>query len=246
MKKIIVLGFPHCGTTILKSVISHIDEVHNIVEETEEITPKEIALAEASGKKYILCKFPFIRDKFFTSNYEDYIKILIIRNPLWVFSSLNKRMEYKISESHNIDKYIEHCSLYLKQLQETKTQQTEGQETEGQEELKPKNIYFLKYENLFENNYKNIRDILDSIGFNYTDNIFDNTKYANLVTPAIAIPKTKVENKLHGQYRTWQINQSFVNNNDVSKLDLKKEQIEKLTNNDTIKQLYPNLKYPVA
>ena len=40
MNKIIIFGFPHCGTTILKSIIGHIDEVQEIIHECSYIEQK--------------------------------------------------------------------------------------------------------------------------------------------------------------------------------------------------------------
>ena len=87
MSKILICGFPHCGTTILKSIIGHIDDVEEIIDETTIIN-------KPTNKKYILCKHPFTDKKFFEKDYEKYIKIFIIRNPVFVFSSLNKRFNY--------------------------------------------------------------------------------------------------------------------------------------------------------
>jgi len=36
-QKIIICGFPHSGTTILKSIMGHIDEIDEIYEETQKI-----------------------------------------------------------------------------------------------------------------------------------------------------------------------------------------------------------------
>ena len=76
-------------------------------------------LNNESEKNFILCKWPFIsrgyntttdsvtKNNFFiNSYYNNYIKIFIIRNPLFVFSSLNKRYSYKIPSNHSIDVYI--------------------------------------------------------------------------------------------------------------------------------------------
>ena len=62
-KKIIIIGFPHCGTSILKSIIGHIDDVEEIYNETNII--KEIQ----TDKKFILCKFPFAYNNFFSKEY---------------------------------------------------------------------------------------------------------------------------------------------------------------------------------
>ena len=57
-QKILICGFPHCGTSILKSIIGHIEDVEEIYDEIYSITKK-------SDKKFILCKWPFTIDNFF-------------------------------------------------------------------------------------------------------------------------------------------------------------------------------------
>ena len=79
MNKIIIFGFPHCGTTILKSIIGHIDEVQEIIPECSYINSK-------ITKKFAVCKTPFTRGFFFSSpTWNNYYKIFIIRNPFYVF-----------------------------------------------------------------------------------------------------------------------------------------------------------------
>ena len=51
---------------------------------------------------------------FFAKEYKDYKKIFIIRNPLFVFSSLNKRFEYAIRDDHNFDCYINALTKFIK------------------------------------------------------------------------------------------------------------------------------------
>jgi len=53
---------------------------------------------------------------------------------------------------------------------------------------------------------------------------------------------TKPDNIQHVKYRTWQINQSFVSNNEHSKLDLSDHQKIQITNNPYVLQLYPDIK----
>tara|TARA_A100001015_G_C14740200_1_gene613360 strand:+ start:93 stop:341 length:249 start_codon:yes stop_codon:yes gene_type:complete len=69
-QKIIIFGFPHCGTTILKSIIGHIEDVYEIYKETKLINI-------STTKQFILCKYPFTLDEFFDEKYKDYIKIFI-------------------------------------------------------------------------------------------------------------------------------------------------------------------------
>jgi hypothetical protein len=90
MKKLMVTGFPHCGTTILKSVIGHCDNVKELVHETAIICEEDMN----SDHEFILCKWPWARENTFRDKkFNDYIKIFIIRNPLWIYSSLNKRCD---------------------------------------------------------------------------------------------------------------------------------------------------------
>lgn len=217
MSKILIFGFPHCGTSILKSIIGHIDDVDEIIQETDIIT-------KSITNKYILCKSPYTLDKFFTDKYNDYIKIFIIRNPLYVFSSLNKRFNYKIPERVSINKYIESIKRFCYYKNNPST-----------------NLYTITYEDMFDNNYQHLKKILNNIGFKYTDKIFDNTKYENKIIPNTKLLDEKPKNIEHAEYRTWQINQSFVSNNDSSKLDISDKQKFKLLNDINILTIYPDI-----
>ena len=106
-QKIIIFGFPHSGTSILKSLIGHIDDVDEIYQESNIIN-------QFTNKKFILCKHPFTESSFFNKDYKDYIKIFIIRNPLFVFSSLNKRYNYKILSCVSIDNYINTIKYFIR------------------------------------------------------------------------------------------------------------------------------------
>lgn len=211
-KKILICGFPHCGTTILKSVIGHIEEVEEIIHECKEINI-------TSNKKFILCKWPFIENTFFSEKYKDYIKIFIIRNPLFVFSSLNKRFNHNIPDDHSFDNYVNTIKMYIK----CKNNNSE-------------NIYTIRYEDLFENDFQKLKEIINNIGIKYNNDIFDNSKYKN-VSHDLKIRKTT----RHDLYRTWQINQPFINNNNISKLDLSELQKIYCIYNSYILQIYPEI-----
>jgi len=215
-QKILIFGFPHCGSSILKSIFGHIEEVEEIVLECMWIEKK-------TNKKFAVCKFPVALDQFFSEKYKDYIKIFIIRNPLFVFSSLNKRFNYKIPDDHCFDRYVYILNLFCK-----------NKNTE--------NVYTIRYEDLFENDYHNLKKIINNIGIKYDDIIFDNTKYTNLINDNIKVPKKKPKNIEHNEYRTWQINQTFVSKNDISKIDLSEIQKEQIINNHYVLKLYPDIK----
>ena len=52
---------------------------------------------------------------------------------------------------------------------------------------------------------------------------------------------TKPKNSEHALYRTWQINQPFVSNNDILKIDLNEVQKQQIVNNAYILQVYPDI-----
>ena len=72
-----------------------------------------------------------------------------------------------------------------------------------------------------------MKKILNDTGFQYDDSIFDNSKYTNVILNGVILVDKKPQNNNHGVYRTWQINQPFISDNDISKIDLNEVQIEK-------------------
>ena len=214
-QKILICGFPHCGTSILKSILGHIEEVEEVEYECKEIN-------KTSNKKFIVCKFPFTYTEFFNDKYKDYIKIFIIRNPLFVFSSLNKRFNYNIPNNHNFNKYVETIQKFIDYKNNPE-----------------KNVYTIKYEDLFENDHHKIKEIINNIGIKFDDSIFNNTSFTNVICPNIELVDKTPANTDHEIYRTWQINQPFVSNNDISKIDLSDSQKEEIITNYHVLQIYP-------
>ena len=102
-------------------------------------------------------------------------------------------------------------------------------------------VYTIRYEDLFKNNYQELKSILDSIGMEYTNDIFDNTKYKNSIGYKFNSLNKIPPNTQHERYRTYQINQEFRSFNDTSKLDLTEEQIKILTNNKELLDIYPEI-----
>lgn len=216
-QKIIIFGFPHCGTSILKSIIGHCDNVEEIIDET-------CGIYNNTDKDFIVCKNPHLSDHYFNHHsYSDYIKIFIVRNPLYVFSSLNKRFNHNNNDTvHSLDTYISVIKKFSKYIVSPR-----------------KDVLCLKYEDMFPNNFKVLRDMFDNIGFKYTDDVFDNSKYVNRIFKNSIIPNQLPKNTDHARYRTFQINQPFENMNDDKKIDLTDQQLEKITHNEFIHVVYP-------
>lgn len=218
-QKILICGYSHCGTSILKSIIGHIKDV-------EEIQDECCVITKITNKPFIICKYPQTQTKFFGEEYKDYIKIFIMRNPLFVFSSLNKRYgHYNLSDSHSIEEYVNILKLFIKYKNNPE-----------------KNIYTIRYEDLFKENFINLKKILNSIGLKYNDSIFDNTKYTNVICSSVKLDDKKPKETDHAAYRTWQINQPFVSNNNISKIDLSNSQKNEIINNPFVLQIYPKIK----
>lgn len=232
-QKMIIFGFAHCGTTILKSILGHIDDVEEVPGESVHCFAQEGTRygIKTTTKKFVLCKTPYVKPLDFLHRYKDYIMIFLIRNPLFVFSSLNKRFEYKIPQRHSYDQYVYSIQKFINYSTNHR-----------------KNIYTIRYEDLFENNYCKLKELINKIGIKYDDSIFDNTKYKNIVHPGINVSYKKPKGQLdvipkeHITYRTWQCNQPFVSNNIISKIDLSEIQKKELTTNPYILQVYPDIK----
>ena len=82
MKKILITGYSHSGTTILISIIGHIDNVHEIIDETDIVTQNHLTDAKNNNKDIVLIKRPILTKKDILHElYKDYIKIFIMRDP---------------------------------------------------------------------------------------------------------------------------------------------------------------------
>lgn len=222
---IFVFGFPHSGTSILKNILSHVPFVISLGFQERKSFPHR-----DQGATHSLIKWPWTEARFLHDP-PNCKKVFILRNPLWVFSSLNRRFENKIPENHSIDKYIATVRLFLQWRKNA-----------------PKDMYFIRYEDMFEDNYRFLRDILDGMGLEYTDSIFDNHLYLNDVHAKTDVP-SEVPNCTgvsHNKFRIYQVNQAFINNNDLGKVCLFPKQVERLLHDPDILQLYPDIKETFA
>ena len=216
--KIIITGFPHCGTTILKSIIGHIDEINEITTETPFIS-KEMIIPN----KKILIKHPWIKVNYFSEKtiledfyYNDFNIIFIIRNPYCVFSSINNRFNNQILENgYSIEEYLKTLTLFDYYKNNPKN-----------------NIFTILYEDLFNNDYYICKKILEKLNLKFNNNIFDNEKYKNENIGDI-------NQKKNDYLRNQQINTKFENKNNYSNLNLTLLQIEQLSSHPIVQKYYP-------
>jgi len=208
--KILIHGFPHTGTTLLRKILSSVDYIHEIKIETNKITQDDIR--DANGK-IIVIKFPFSYTTFYTNEYEDYIKIFVIRNPYYIYSSINKRFKNDIPLNHNINRCLNTINnfMYFKN--------------------KVKNTFFIKYEEMFDNNFCLIRNIFETLKIPYSNDIFKNKEIIKYDT----IPSE--EKETHSDYRLWQIQQPYTYKDNNRPVYLTKEQLEILDNSEIMKRI---------
>lgn len=217
-QKILLFGFPHTGTTIFRNIMGHIEDVDEMLCESR-------TAFKATDKPFIVVKYPFTWDQFFRDEYKDYIKIFVVRNPLWVFSSLNKRFSNNIPADHNMWSYFAVLNNFVKY-----------------KENPIPNTYLIRYEDMFDDNYAAMRSIFDQIGLTYTDRIFNNTEFTNIAqSTSGAIPVEEPEHTNHNMYRAYQVNQPFVNNNTMDKLSLNNAQKHTFKTHPLVQKIYPEV-----
>jgi hypothetical protein len=227
-QRILVTGFPHCGTTILRAKIGDCKDVYDSVGEFAE----PINYSDSIKNKWYVWKCPFLHTEFRNNGFsikkdtwmEPDIIIPIIRNPWYVFTSLHKRgtdnNEFDVLDNrqgHSASYYLNAAEVILDAFQK-----------------KYEKVYPIKYEEMFDNDFEKLREIFDSIGLEYDDSLFQSrTK----VYEHHSIPFVEDYNSdsYNAELRVWQINQPFQNmNGDV---DIPDELSDILENSPIIKQL---------
>ena len=259
---IIIFGFPHCGTSIVKSILGHAEGIYEFPYEVggEGGDNMEGILNVLTGKSHLGCKIPkgtkdthhilakyasFHEDLIEGEEFKDVIKIFLIRNPYYLFSSVYKSRTYTYGEEGairyphvfpapgewaSIDNFQRTAEIFLHYRSNPE-----------------KDLYCLQYEELFDDNYKVLTNILDKYDISYTLDIFNNVNRNNVVDPTVEYKdiKERPQDSIllksspgavtpyaftvgpddivpynNSTYRTWQINQPFKNMNTHSKVNL--------------------------
>jgi len=96
MKDILVFGFPHSGTTILKELINRCDNAESLKTEATNFNSFK------SDAEIKCIKYPFFDDTFLSEKFNEVNKIFIIRNPLYSLSSIQRRVGNLDMPMHSI------------------------------------------------------------------------------------------------------------------------------------------------
>jgi hypothetical protein len=237
--KILVTGFPHTGTSILKSKLGECSNLYEVPFETPFVRPEDIHYS--GDKENILIKYPMLPidiraggiayTRHPDSRYYEYTIIMVIRNPWNVYTGMvkagsNPLNNLKVDSGSNdyyskVEEYEVSAELFM-QAQNNNFS----------------NIYAIRYEDFFPNNFEKLRELMDKLNLQYTEEIFTNRTKDYIHWPGKEYSNIKDNEDYQSDryaYRTWQINQPFQNmNGDVNISD---ELSDILENSPIIKQL---------
>ena len=238
-KKILITGYPHTGTSILKSKFGECKDVFEVIDEAFEIN--EYHINSAADSESILIKTPIIpmeirvrgveyltlKDP--VSVYKDYYVIFVTRNPWNLFTSIIKAGNDPLSHetwhlspkyAFTVEEYFIACERFL-------------EASRGNF----RNIYTIRYEDFFTNNGQAIKDIMNDIGLDYEDDILQSKTKDYVFQSNVSIKDIDdMPNEYDRiQMRTWQINQPFKNMN--KEVNIPNELADILKNSNIVQEL---------
>jgi len=267
INKILIIGFPHSGTTVLRAKMG---DCQNSIELTNETDYVDAVLATNIPDQTIIAKTTNVPNNKAIKNafepdglapeslhlYHDYHIVSIIKNPYEVFGSLSRRFggQYLNSFDSN-DKEMkmrvnqagfcqEHCAIHSLSTFE-KFAQFWLKYRDGSE---PR-YHCIKYEEIFDNNFSCLKNLFSKIGLTYDKNIFQE-RQGDYCLQEIPISKAKDIEKFYKErnakppdsdnsvHRAWQIYQSFKPmTKPESYKDISQELLERIKSSQVIKEL---------
>lgn len=211
VRRILVTGFPHCGTSIVKCKLGECDNVHEHPFEAPAVTAGMVEEALAHGKDTVVIKHPVIpaellnarMDPSKTETYRDYAVVFLLRHPARVFASILRRFTlqfvYQRARGHHVPDYERAAQLFLACRAQPRPQ-----------------VLPIKYEELFEDGGARFLKLMAAAGLRHAPDILSRQlKPVHLIEPRVLqVPERRPACDQHGLYRTWQINQAFRNMDD--------------------------------
>jgi hypothetical protein len=237
--KILITGFPHTGTSILKSKFGECSNLYEVPFETPFVRPEDIHYS--GDKENILIKYPMLPidiraggiayTRHPDSRYYEYTIIMVIRNPWNVYTGMVKAGSNPLNNLtvdggsndyySKVEEYEVSAELFM-QVQNNNFP----------------NIYAIQYEDFFPNNFEKLRELMDKLNLEYTEEIFTNRTKDYIHWPGKEYANIKNNEDYQSDryaYRTWQINQPFQNMN--GEVNIPDELSDILENSPIIKQL---------
>jgi hypothetical protein len=237
--KILVTGFPHSGTSILKSKLGECSNLHEVPFETAFVRPEDMHYS--GDKENILIKYPMLPidiraggiayTRHPDSRYYEYTIIMVIRNPWNVYTGMikagsnpmnNLTVDGGNSEYHSKVEEYEVAAELFRQARDNNYP----------------NIYAIRYEDFFPNNFEKLRELMDKLNLQYTEELFTNRTKDYIHWPGKEYANIKNNEDYQSDryaYRTWQINQPFQNMN--SEVNIPDELSDILKNSNIVQEL---------
>lgn len=140
-KSVFVFGFPHSGTTILRTVIGRCRGITEVREES--IRPPD------DDRRYVF-KWPAASEDFCCSGRYD--RVFILRNPLCVFSSIFRRFPAReLPPGHSIEDWERAAELFLRK--------------------RGSSVMTILYEDLFPSSHSALRTLVGALGLDFHEHI---------------------------------------------------------------------------
>jgi len=220
--KILVTGFHHSGTSILRKIIGNHTDIKDII---HEVSFREVMYPNTAERVCVM-KAPNCDNRVFRAcKIAKHIKIVcIVRDPRDVFVSLQKRS----GGEYNLEKFKkEWCQCVHNSLAISKWS----------------NGYLVRYEDLFKNDNEEVKKLFLWLGFAYDRSII--TKNKDRMVPIVAkrVPSgepPRIEQEL---FRSYQINQEFRQMSGQYVRELSHEKRANIENDPLVRALMVSLKY---
>jgi len=233
MQRIIVSGFPHSGTTILRKLIGNHPAVYDYSVKERRIYNDEFiqTLPISPSHTHIVIKTPF-----YVPPTDPTIKyVYIIKNPLDVFGSLKLRFDPPIDAFGTLEdiqqtdekkiswkKWLVYAKQFIQFQQNT-----------------PKNVFIVEYKSLFPNKYAKIKEMIAWLNLKWDPCIIETDNKQTIMHGAAAMQCEPTRNH-HTDFRNWQNNQKFTDMSGKSRQSLSARAINIIQRHYLFKELFEN------
>jgi hypothetical protein len=242
MQKIIVSGFPHSGTTILRKLIGNHSKVFDVGRECYAVDEKHIEEFNRENTKkkrrgksvdtHIAVKGPW-GDRVIQNldQYSDYKVVIIVKNPLDVYASLKLRFaDSEFPEEYSFEKWREFAQMFQALPSASGTAGSEGEGRAG--------VFKMTYDELFENDYQKLKDLVEWLGLEWEDQVVKGNAKRRIPINSYYIPTTKPDRQANEKFRSWQTNQPLTNMSGEKRHVLSDKEVEMITSCPEYKAIF--------
>ena len=193
--RILIAGFPHSGTSILRKIIGnhprildyHEREIVSYRESSRLARLARMLTGRYRGKENIVFKWPF-HDVEHRTNADR--MIYIIRNPFDVFGSLRLRFGDVLPDNHRPDAWQAYARYFLDKPVSDRH-------------------FKIRYEDLFARNFNVLQQAMAWMGLDWRDEMLETeSRYAPIQYYG-GLPRQEPPRIEHGAFRAWQTAQKL-------------------------------------